>query len=424
MVEANRHWMTIVRRPEDAWSALNSNKLVVILGIEVDSIAGPDMRWDGQLAIEDVDAIVEGWWNKGVRLLHPVHLADNALGGTAVYNDYFNFLNHYLIKKHARRQGTSWFLQVDDAAEQADTEDIRFKLGSPWAYSLAYDWRGRYRPSYPDAARQSGHVNRRGLSEAGEAFLLSMMRRGMLIDVEHMSNRTLHDALRIAQRFRYPLFSTHTAIRSLAVTPPKDGSFTDGCAHEAMRSDEDLMAIQELGGMLGIGCHLGLTKGLDVDASTSWTRAYQYAVHKLGFTSVGIGTDMNGFAQAPGPRFGGNPLSPSPHWKRDPIRAIDYGSDTIPLSSKVLDQAALGRRSFDFNFDGLAHYGLLPDFTVDVALSLGYRSPLTTQREMTPFFTSANAVVAAWSTCVTQSRAPGLQEVRRLPRVEESRASP
>ena len=404
MVDSHKDWMAIVRTPEEAGTAIERNKLAVILGIEVDSIAGPTMRRDGQLNPGAADGIVERWWKKGVRLIDPIHLADNALGGAAIYDDYFNFLNHYLILKYAPQLSEPWFFEVQGASVADGTGDVKFRLSSAWGASLLYRC-FRYRPSYGHLRNASGHVNTRGLSDAGQAFLRAMMARGMLIDVEHMSNRSLHETLGIAEKFAYPLFSTHTAIRSLAVGHGNREPYQMGAAHEAMRSDEDLLRIRDLGGVLGIGGHLGLTRNVEVDESTSWTRAYEYAVQKLGFSSVAIGTDMNGFAQAPGPRFEGEPLNPSPRRDGDTIRPIRYGRDKIPLTGRLLEQTGLGRRSYDFNFDGLAHYGLLPDFTVDVAVSLGYQSQLQTEKVMTPFFTSADAVVKAWTKCVEQSRA-------------------
>jgi hypothetical protein len=61
----------------------------------------------------------------------------------------------------------------------------------------------------------------------------------------------------------------------------------------------------------------------------------------------------------------------------------------------VLEQTALGKKKFSYNTEGLAHYGLLPDFTLDLALSLGGEESLGA------FFNSAEAFVAVWEKCAT-----------------------
>jgi microsomal dipeptidase-like Zn-dependent dipeptidase len=401
MATEHPDWMAIVESPQEARNALDANKLAIILAIEVDSIAGPTKRREGSLTDAEAEAIVKGWWSEGVRLINPIHLADSAIGGTAVYSDLFNCLNHYLIEKHDPGAPDPRFLDVKPGS--GPTADVRFFLSSQYRlmtglYARRYD--SRY-PAYVEKAGRVGHVNTRGLTTAGAAFIKAMMKRGMLIDVEHMSSQTLWDTLAIAEEVRYPLISSHTAIRDLAVPREPEEGLIEGCAHEAMRTSGELSKLKELGGVLGLGGHVGLIRGSkDDDDSTSWAVSYWFAVATLGFDSVAIGTDMNGFARTPGPRFERRwgSKAPTRRNKSNRARPIDYGKDRIPCLGRVVDQTALGRRAYDFNFDGLAHYGLLPDFTVDVELSLKSLG-MSRSDPMRPFFSSADAVVTAWETC-------------------------
>jgi len=50
-------------------------------------------------------------------------------------------------------------------------------------------------------------------------------------------------------------------------------------------------------------------------------------------------------------------------------------------------------RDFDINLDGMAHYGMLPDFLQDV------RNDGLTAEDLAPFFRSANDYVEMWSAC-------------------------
>jgi microsomal dipeptidase-like Zn-dependent dipeptidase len=406
MVKSNSKWMAIVTNPEEARRTIeDEGKLAIVLGIEVDSIAGQGMRLDDQLKPEGATEIVHRWWEEDVRLINPIHLTDNALGGTAVYSDRFNCLNDYLSRRFTQN-GPAAFVKVDDAAKRSTTRDVRFLLAQkPGLLVRLYNlW---YRLQYPDYMSErgrSGHVNVRGLSAAGRAFIRAMMGHGMFIDVEHMSSRALEDTLEIAEEERYPLVSSHTALRQLGLSREEWEPYKPGCRHEAMRSDEELKRIRDLGGVLGIGGHAGIIKGVKYDTDRSWAKAYSHAIDSirgLGFKAVAIGTDMNGFAETPGARFracnlaGGQPEKIDP---KDGTRALQYGADKVPLSGTLLTKSRLGARQFDYNVDGLAHYGMLSDFTVDIELSLG-------RSKLDPFFDSAEAFVRAWEECVAYSRA-------------------
>ncbi len=59
----------------------------------------------------------------------------------------------------------------------------------------------------------------------------------------------------------------------------------------------------------------------------------------------------------------------------------------------ALTRCVAGPREFDFNFDGMAHYGMLPDFLQDL------RNIGLTQEEMNPLFNSAEAYIQMWEKC-------------------------
>ena len=114
---------------------------------------------------------------------------------------------------------------------------------------------------------------------------------------------------------------------------------------------------------------------------------------------IGVGTDFNGLAQQPRGRFAGATTIGSP-------RRVRYGIDHVLKTAQVvmqppeaLTQAARAgsARAFDFNTDGLAHYGLLPDFLRDVANQFGSEQPLV------PFFRSAQRFIEMWERCLTAS---------------------
>ncbi len=391
-------WMQIAYTPADARAAIAAGKLAVILAVEVDSVCGSAYRRPGDLDPSQVDAIVEKYFQMGVRLINPLHLVDNALGGTAIFDDRFNLSNHYLISRYASSAPKPWWYHAHAVPPTGDLADVRYLLGANKDNYALINVYGQGYPTYMKDLGLVGHFNGRTLTAAGKQFVESMMNRGMLVDVEHMSSQTLDAALTVAESRSYPLVSSHTGFRELAVprvhTGPSDPTFIHGCANEGMRSRLQLERLNKLGSIIGIGGHVGMVQDLTIDSSRGWARAYHY-VRSLGIDRIGIGTDMNGFAQAPGPRFRRDPQTGQlKHLEAsDPVRPLVYGQDMIPIVQQVLTQTALGKKTYDYNTDGFAHFGLMPDFTLDVALQL------TAPDDLGDFFQSAEATIQVWEAC-------------------------
>lgn len=75
--------------------------------------------------------------------------------------------------------------------------------------------------------------------------------------------------------------------------------------------------------------------------------------------------------------------------------AMAYGTlRRLPVGSAgALTRASIGIREFDYNFDGLAHFGMLPDFLQDLSNNgLG-------AKEMAPLFRSAEDYIRVWEKC-------------------------
>jgi hypothetical protein len=72
----------------------------------------------------------------------------------------------------------------------------------------------------------------------------------------------------------------------------------------------------------------------------------------------GFGLDMNGFGEWPAP-VGAS----APNAVTYPFRTFDGGS--------LVDRQVAGQRTFDINTDGLAEYGLLPDYVEQIRRSPG-----------------------------------------------------
>jgi hypothetical protein len=109
-----------------------------------------------------------------------------------------------------------------------------------------------------------------------------------------------------------------------------------------------------------------------------------------------------GIAGHPGPRFGngacggnadqraGQELAqaPSQRW------GLPGGRLTYPFTLPgfgTFDKQVSGQKTYDFNVDGLAHIGLLPDMVADM-MNVG-----VTAQQLQPLFASAQAYINMWS---------------------------
>ena len=327
---ASRHsdWMEIAYSADDLARIVTAGKLALILGLEVDDIG--DLNQNQSLTIADVRAEVADLYAKGVRYLFPIHMIDNPFGTSAAYGDIFNLSN-------LREAGHFWNLVC---AQPADGIGYRYQLGNPLTQTvelnppsgLTVEMAGLMvaklgmlgdavdPPTVPTCPEGIGMVNSPGLTDLGRPAIQEMMRQGMMIDVDHMSQASVNDALLIAEVERFPVNSGHNTVRR--------GTNSNERSLTALQYQR----IGKLHGMAGVG-------GANTD-DQGWLAFYQDIAAQLGRTDgIGFGTDASGVS----------PLMAPPKAPR-----FAY-SDDFPISS-------LGPTSWDYNTKGVAHYGLIADF--------------------------------------------------------------
>lgn len=326
-------FMEIAYSPQQLRTIVSQGKLAVILGIEMDNIGNFYNPADpkGQSFIPNPNQVqvkneIDRIYAMGVRYIFPIHITNNAFGGTAFYNSGFNVANKY-------NTGYTFVPEAVDAST-----GITFKLSSAFSEirqdflaglamgvtgpvlpnKIMPDIAGNY-PNYPDPGFNKGHRNTVGLSPMGEYALKYMMQKGMIIDIDHMSEKAVTKSLEMADRFKYPLNSGHNGFRG------------NGAYNENARTDNQVRTIYRLGGIMGLG---------HGDNATNFVNNYRYGIRLTGGAPLAIGTDVNGFYPLPGP--------PSP------AERIDY--------RPPMTRATMGTKTWDFNNEGVAHYGLMPDY--------------------------------------------------------------
>ncbi|HEX6556072.1 MAG TPA: membrane dipeptidase [Ktedonobacteraceae bacterium] len=307
LVARHADWMEIAYSAADARRIIRQHKLAIVLGIEVDS-PGNWCRPEDCSEDEIRSYLYHLYHDLGVRHMFPIHLANNAFGGPAIYNDLFNVINRFLRDD---------YFQVEDGS----ADGVEFRLGEDPGPAV-----GRYRlspkPFYapPDYSQvPGGHVNVEGLTARGQFLIKEMIQLGMLIDIDHMSYKAVDQTLDIAESFDYPVVSGHTHFQELAWHRQETASIHKSSS-EFFKTPRQLERIYQLGGMVApilnqqdnraveevVPSLAGKVTQHCAGSSTSWVQAYLYATKKMKGRGVGIGSDMNGFYKSPCPRFGLN----------------------------------------------------------------------------------------------------------------------
>jgi microsomal dipeptidase-like Zn-dependent dipeptidase len=424
-------WFRIVTSPKEAEQAIREGKLAVVLGIEVDNLfnchrANPDGtpgNGEGPVCTQDyVKQQLQKYYGMGVRHIFPIHNFDNAFGTPAAWQDAINVGNIV-------GEGNWW-----DAINCTDP-GYGFSLSAATdALLYAIGFGGNSIPIYPTFTSGSCH-DAPGLTSLGDYLVTQAMSMGMIIDVDHMSINAFNDTIDLANQ-QSPAYAgiaaTHVQFFDLYLQNyPGTGRYG---RHERMRTYSQLQDIKSLHGMIAAmlkddsqdtsngwclpqgNCPFGASS-LPANAytydyngahappnnngtlhqncsysTTEWAQAYLYGVQAMGGAPVAMGSDFNGIAGHVGPRFGNGACAGNPDERVEqestqsrlqyPFKIPGFGT---------FDHQVSGQKVYDFNVDGLAHIGLLPDLVADLK-NIG-----VTDEQLKPLFGSAQAYIKMWS---------------------------
>lgn len=123
-----------------------------------------------------------------------------------------------------------------------------------------------------------------GLKRAGVEAAAYMQELGMIVDVSHLSDRGFFDVMKVAKR---PVAASHSCARSL-------------CAHPRNLTDEQLRAIGENGGVVGINFHAPFLKENGVSGSMEEVTAHlTRIINCAGSAAAALGSDYDGIPEQP-----------------------------------------------------------------------------------------------------------------------------
>jgi hypothetical protein len=180
-----------------------------------------------------------------------------------------------------------------------------------------------------------------------------------------------------------------------------------------MRTLEQLQRIRDDGGMIaamlkddvqdtdrkGQNLTVGTYDGVVDDcrhSSKAFAQAYKYAIDTMQ-GPVAFGSDFNGVAGHVGPRFGSDACGGDTTEKLTQLRAGNKVTYPFTIDGfGTFDRQTTGQKTYDFNGDGLAHVGLLPDLVADL------RAIGLTDEDLMPLFGSAEGFVDVWERGLAQ----------------------
>ncbi|HEY8866807.1 MAG TPA: hypothetical protein VIM22_07725, partial [Solirubrobacteraceae bacterium] len=310
-------WMQIVTDPFQARRVMNSGKLAVVLGIETSELFGCSGSGDAPHCDQaQINRGLDEFQHDGVRSIFLVNKFDNALAGVRFDSGPVGALINAANKTSS---GSFWSAKTCTGPEHDNTIFSGSQANDAIAaLGLSSQLPGGV-PVYPPPP----HCNTRGLTALGEHLVNQLMQRHMILEIDHLSALAGDKALSLLEPKHYSgVISAHSWIDPL--TYPR---------------------IFNLGGI--VTPYAGSSLGFVSD----W-RAAKKGANSRYYFGFGYGSDMNGLgAQGPPRHEGGAPVS-------YPFKSFD--------GRVSFDRQRSGSHVYDINNDGVAHYGLYPDWIQDL----------------------------------------------------------
>ena len=363
-------WFRIVQSPSEAREVIADGKLAVVLGVEVsnlfDCFLTPREGYP-ECTEASVRADLDRYYERGIRALFPVHKLDNAfsagdgdrnvgqLGSFANSGHDSNFVLDCPDVPSAFDKGNVQFGGINKPRENYDDpapHDTSGFARNPIIFLLTFFNELQEPPLVGDYCQNAG------LTDLGEFLIEEMMKRGMLVEVDHLPRRGHVRAYEILEARDYPPLATH--------------------------GNENQSKLHELG---GVG-KANFGNCGDPERSAAMSDQYLEQLERIraagAYPAVGFGFDFNGFSGYRKPRFGQESTCASPQANPVEYPFTSYAGDVSFTAPR------LGERSVDYNTEGMVHVGLLPELIEDV------RRDGAGDEEMEALFRSAEGYIRMW----------------------------
>ncbi len=304
--DEDHDWYEIAVDPWHARKIIHEGKLAAVVSLEASNLL-PVGEGDYIAQLDELRA-------SGLRSLQPVHETDSRFAGAAPHRGVFEAMQK--IKFPFRNLNP--------------TQGFRF------------DENGK---------------NAVGLTQDGTVLLREMIKRGMLVDVSHMSERATRDTFALFSKdLSCPYYESHSRFKA-----PVPDEFAV-VLQEFITTEEQIDMLNQVGGMIGVRTGpnpmLNLNKIPGQAASTvanncagssrSYAQLIEYGSRRG--VSMAFGSDFNGNTNQVAPRFGPEACA------------------LAPDASRARQSANQGNAPGNdpFHTAGLAHMGSLPALLEDL----------------------------------------------------------
>jgi len=366
-------WFRIVTTPAQARDVIRDGKMAVVLGIETSNLFDCFLTptADHPRCTEgDVVARLNSYYDRGVRAIFPVHKFDNGFSagdGHKAFIEIGNVLQTEHLNNFTDQCDPSVPTVFDRGAMQFPGLNLpRDDYFAPPPNDFT-DWFLHPietlapllpRILEPPIPGVSDHCQRAGLTALGEFLIRQLMLKGMIIELDHLPRKSYKRAFELIQANDYPAAGTH--------------------------GNDNFGTLYALGGVSTGGFSTCRSQDSDATVDDGYQQKIQRIRDNGGFPVLGFGFDLNGFAGAPGPRFGPKSHCGVPQTDRLTYPFKSYAGDVTFYEPKV------GNRTLDFNTEGLVHIGLLPELIEDV------RRDGVGDADLEPLFKSAEGYIRMW----------------------------
>ncbi|MGH3329708.1 MAG: hypothetical protein ACRDPJ_00245 [Nocardioidaceae bacterium] len=319
-------WYRIVTSPFEARKVINDGKLAVVMGIETSVVFGCTMKAGiPECDKKSIERQMDQVHKMGVRQMELVNKFDNALSGVAGDNGATGVL---VNSANFLETGSFWRMEtcpktyadgVHDKEQYAMPRDVSDRDPLFGAIMDAYGDTAPRPPVYPGAP----HCNQFGLTDLGRFTIRQLAQRKMLFDPDHMSVLARRSSLDLVDKMNYPgILSSHS-----------------------WSTPDAYPRISKLGGF--IAPYAGDSEG--------FVKKWRYHVGRADrryYFGLGFGADINGLGAQGDPRGAD---------AKNPVTYPFKGLGGVTVHKQVS-----GKRVYDINVDGVAHYGLYPDWVQDL----------------------------------------------------------
>jgi microsomal dipeptidase-like Zn-dependent dipeptidase len=294
LVAHNADFMEIALTPRDARRIIHNGKLAVILGLELDQPLGMEANTPPPPNVIS-NRLDYAFTNLNVRHMFALHLADNAVGGAPMYNSLWNYNSWWL---------NNWYMSPD-VSPPAEFQ-YHFEANGGLQFLAFLVGVAAFPPpsGYPDTP----WINARQLQPPGTTFVEGMMRRGMILDFDHLGYNTKIGVLSLCETHNYPVVSGHSGFVELALRSDETSDKEKYVAEDGI-PPEFIPRLTALGSLVA---PVTLAKDLhnwgpvpnDLPGSAkTWIQSYYYALSHFGGGNVALGTDFT-LIHGSSPRFG------------------------------------------------------------------------------------------------------------------------